>query len=142
MGGGVVCFFKYSLGLETLYGDLVSPLHGGALSSRELCEVYSVRMSGGVGIGPPTQLSRGQGPGSRMGGPHPCLGPGPDSTGENKGLFHSLSVERLPVLGLTAGLAFEARFSSWFGPYPWFGAPVPRRRVSSQAAQGPLWDSW
>ena len=35
-----------------------------------------------------------------MGGPHPCLGPGPDSTGKNKGLLHGLSVR------LTAGLAF------------------------------------
>lgn len=44
--------------------------------------------------------------------------PGPDSTGENKGLFHSLSVERLPILGLTAGLVLKPDYSPGLGLSP------------------------
>lgn len=39
---------------------------------------------------------------------------------ENTGLLHSLPLERLPILGLAAGLASEASFPSWIG------APVPQ----------------
>ena len=51
-------------------------------------------------------------PGSQMAGPHPCFGPGPDGTGEDKGLSQSLSPH------LATGLASEARFSRDAGLAP------------------------
>lgn len=59
-------------------------------------------------------------PGSQLAGPHPCFGPGPDGTGEDKGLSHS------PSPRLAAGLASEARFSRDAGLAPGLllGPPV------------------
>ena len=77
----------------------------------------TVSVWGRGGTRPPTQLCPGgkaQGPGWAS----PCLGPGPDSTGENKGLFHSLSVERLPILGLTAGLVLKPDYPLGLGLSP------------------------
>lgn len=86
------------------------------LAFRELCEVYSVCMGEGGHQASHPALPRGQGSGSRMGFTLPW--PGPDSTGENKGLFHSLSVERLPILGLTAGLVLKPDYPLGLGLSP------------------------
>lgn len=61
---------------------------------------------------PGGRQASGPTPGSQMAGPHPCLRPGPDGAGENKGLSHGLS------LHLAAGLASEARFSRDAGLAP------------------------